>query len=174
MTTIAHVRTAVRRLAEVTRVDADVETFAVDGQEFLAVAADRSAVELRLPADDAEKVLVDIPGSRLLEEGARVAGVVIPLAAMNGMQVNAVIGRAWAHGAPDRLTPVSADADAAVGDLPRSIGRPATAALHGAGIATLAEVATRTPVEIGALHGVGPRAVRLLREELEAAGLSWG
>lgn len=174
MTTLAHVRTAVRRLAEVTRVDADGESFAVDGQEFLAVTADRSAVELRLAADDAEKVLVDIPGSRLLGEGPRVAGVVIPLAAMNGMQANAVIGRAWAHGAPDRLTRVSEDAARVDGDLPRSIGRPATAALNGAGIATLAEVATRTPAEIGALHGVGPKAVRLLGEALAEAGLAWG
>lgn len=175
MTTVAHVRTAVKRLAEVVRVDgADRETWAVDGQAFLTLTADRSALEVRLPADDAERVLVDIPGSSLPGQDARTSGVVIPLGAMNGMQANAVIGRAWAHCAPDRLTQVSAASAAADGDLPRSIGRPATSALHGAGIATLAELSTRTPVEIAALHGVGPRAVRLLGEALEAAGHRWG
>ncbi|MEG9226445.1 hypothetical protein [Aeromicrobium sp. Sec7.5] len=173
MTTLAHVRTAVKRLAEVSRTEAGVESFAVDGQEFLAVAADRSAIELHLPADDAENVLVDIPGSSLVKAGSRTVGVVIPLDAMNGMQANAVIGRAWAHRAPDRLTPTSAHTVSVDGDLPRSIGRPATAALHGAGIATLAELATRSRAEIGALHGVGPRALRLLGEAIEAAGLSW-
>ena len=173
MTTLAHVRTAVKRLAEVARVDgADTETWAVDGRTFLVVTADRAAVELVLPADDAAKVTTDIPGASVLVHADVVAGVRVPLGAMNGMQANAVIGRAWTHGAPDRLTEVSA---AAVdGDLPRSIGRPATSALHGAGIATLAELSTRAPTEIAALHGVGPRAVRLLDEALEAAGLTWG
>lgn len=174
MTTAAHVRTAVKRLAEVARVDgAERETWAVDGQQFLVIDASRTAVELSLPREDAEKVLVDIPGSTLRKHGPRTTGVVIPLAAMNGMQANAVIGRAWAHCAPERLTQVPASAAAADGDLPRSIGRPATSALHGAGIATLAELSTRTPAEVAALHGVGPRAVRLLGEALEAAGLSW-
>ncbi len=175
MTTLAHVRTAAKRLAEVARVDgADTETWAVDGRAFLVVTGDRTAVDLMLPADDVEKVTIDIPETSVLMDGDVVAGVRVPLDAMNGMQANAVIGRAWAHGAPDRLTAVSAAAAAADGDLPRSIGRPATSALHGAGIATLADLSTRTPTEIAALHGVGPRAVRLLDEALEAAGLTWG
>lgn len=52
------------------------------------------------------------------------------------------------------------------GDLPRSIGRPATRALGAAGITTLAGVAEHSAREIGALHGVGPKAVRLLGEAL--------
>jgi len=174
MTTVAHVRTAVKRLAEVARVEgADRETWAVGGRELLVIDASRTAVELNLPHEDAEKVLVDIPGSTLRRHGSRTTGVVIPLAVMNGMQANAVIGRAWAHCAPERLTQVSAVAASTDGDLPRSIGRPATSALHGAGIATLAELSTRTPAEVAALHGVGPRAVRLLGEALEAAGHPW-
>lgn len=174
MTTVAHVRTAVKRLAEVARLDgADRETWTVDGRELLVIDASQAAVELSLSPEDAETVLVDIPGSTLRRRGSSTSGVVIPLAAMNGMQANAVIGRAWAHRAPARLTQVSAAAASADGDLPRSIGRPATSALHGAGIATLAELSTRTPADIAALHGVGPRAVRLLGEALEAAGLSW-
>ncbi|MCZ2262138.1 hypothetical protein IRJ14_06020, partial [Isoptericola sp. QY 916] len=49
-------------------------------------------------------------------------------------------------------------------DLPAAIGRPATRALAGAGVTTLADVAARTDAELLALHGVGPRAVRILRE----------
>ena len=57
------------------------------------------------------------------------------------------------------------------GDLPRSIGRPATGALHAVGITTLAQVAERSEREVLALHGVGPKAVRLLREALYDRGL---
>ncbi|MCA5891816.1 hypothetical protein LEP48_00435 [Isoptericola sp. NEAU-Y5] len=52
------------------------------------------------------------------------------------------------------------------GDLPSAIGRPATRALESAGITTLAAVAQRSDAELLALHGVGPRAVRILREAL--------
>ncbi|MFO6451437.1 MULTISPECIES: hypothetical protein [unclassified Aeromicrobium] len=57
------------------------------------------------------------------------------------------------------------------GDLPTSIGRPATGALHAVGITTLAQVAERSEREVLALHGVGPKAVRLLREALSDRGL---
>jgi len=40
--------------------------------------------------------------------------------------------------------------------------------LHGAGITTLAQAAERADAELLALHGVGPKAVRLLRETLES------
>jgi len=174
MTTLAHVRTAVKRLDEVERVEhRGLETYTVAGQAFLTVTHDRTAVQLRLPADDAATVLDDIPGATVLTRGSSVQGVTIPLSAMNGMQANAVIGRAWTFRAPQRLTRVPAVAAGVDGDLPRAIGRPATNALHGAGIATLAQVAQRTPEEIGALHGVGPKAVRLLDEALRDAGIAW-
>ena len=56
-------------------------------------------------------------------------------------------------------------------DLPPTLGAPATRALHAAGhrdLASLDGVEARTLL---ALHGVGPRAVRLLREALTARGL---
>ncbi|MEU2201560.1 hypothetical protein [Isoptericola sp. NPDC019482] len=37
--------------------------------------------------------------------------------------------------------------------------------LAGAGVTTLAVVAARTDAELLALHGVGPKAVRILREQ---------
>jgi hypothetical protein len=58
-------------------------------------------------------------------------------------------------------------------DLPPSIGRPALAALRSAGIDRLAEVAGRREEELLALHGVGPKAVRLLRQALAERGLQF-
>jgi hypothetical protein len=57
-----------------------------------------------------------------------------------------------------------------VGDLPRSIGRAATRALANAGLTTLAQVDQVSDAELLALHGVGPKAVRLLREAIDAGG----
>ncbi|WP_413318544.1 helix-hairpin-helix domain-containing protein [Agrococcus sp. 1P02AA] len=56
-----------------------------------------------------------------------------------------------------------------VGDLPR-IGRPAASALVEIGVTTLEQVAAMREAELLALHGVGPKAVRILREALEEQG----
>lgn len=53
------------------------------------------------------------------------------------------------------------------------IGAPAGRALRGAGIATVAELAEQRRAEVGALHGMGPKAMRLLDEALATAGLHW-
>jgi predicted flap endonuclease-1-like 5' DNA nuclease len=58
-----------------------------------------------------------------------------------------------------------------VSDLPR-IGAPATRGLASAGITRLEQVAERSESELLAIHGVGPRAIRLLHEALAARGLS--
>ena len=55
-------------------------------------------------------------------------------------------------------------------DLPTTIGRPATNALAHAGITRLAQVAKLSERELLAMHGVGPKAVRLLKEALAASG----
>ena len=52
--------------------------------------------------------------------------------------------------------------------LPRGIGRPATAALALAGITTLDDVRGVDLDELLRLHGVGPKAIRVLREALAA------
>jgi predicted Fe-Mo cluster-binding NifX family protein len=49
-------------------------------------------------------------------------------------------------------------------DLPSSIGRPATNALAAAGITSLSDALRLSDAELLALHGVGSKAVRLLRE----------
>ncbi|MFD3376464.1 MULTISPECIES: hypothetical protein [unclassified Streptomyces] len=76
--------------------------------------------------------------------------------------------------APKRLAAQAQAAETAaageVGDLPRAIGNPATRALSNAGITTLAQVAELSEAELLAMHGVGPKAVRLLGEALMATG----
>jgi predicted flap endonuclease-1-like 5' DNA nuclease len=49
-------------------------------------------------------------------------------------------------------------------ELPRGIGQPATRALNGEGITSLEQAATHTEAQLLALHGVGPKAIRVLRE----------
>ena len=56
-------------------------------------------------------------------------------------------------------------------DLP-PVGAPARRALEQAGVTTLEDVAARSEQDLLALHGVGPRAVRTLREALAAQGLT--
>ncbi|MBL1079686.1 hypothetical protein JK358_35310 [Nocardia sp. 2] len=57
-----------------------------------------------------------------------------------------------------------------VGDLPKAIGNPATRALVSQGITTLAQVAALSEAELHALHGVGPKAIRILAEAIAADG----
>lgn len=51
------------------------------------------------------------------------------------------------------------------------MARPANAALVAHGVTTLEQVAAMTERELLALHGVGPKAVAVLRDELAAQGL---
>lgn len=60
-----------------------------------------------------------------------------------------------------------------VGDLPNEIGRTAARELALNGITSLEQVATHSQKELLALHGVGPKAVRILGEALAAKGLSY-
>ena len=62
------------------------------------------------------------------------------------------------------------DTRAQIGDLP-PIGRAANSALLAAGISSLAQVASCSRNELLAMHGVGPKAVRILEAALEAQGL---
>ncbi len=56
--------------------------------------------------------------------------------------------------------------------LPGNIGAPATRALTAAGYTELRQLADVPAAELKKLHGVGPKAIRLLQEELEQHGLS--
>ncbi len=57
-------------------------------------------------------------------------------------------------------------------DLPRNIGAPAIGALTAAGYTDLDKLDGVPAAALLALHGVGPKAIRLLREALAERGLS--
>jgi hypothetical protein len=59
------------------------------------------------------------------------------------------------------------------GDFPDKLSQPALRALASAGYSTLAQLTQVSEVEIASLHGMGPKGVRLLREALDARGLSF-
>ena len=58
--------------------------------------------------------------------------------------------------------------------LPRNIGAPATRALTAAGYTELSQLANVPAAELSKLHGVGPKALRLLQKALQARGKSLG
>jgi predicted flap endonuclease-1-like 5' DNA nuclease len=61
-------------------------------------------------------------------------------------------------------------ADDAADRLPPGIGAPAERALTGAGYSRLEQLTHVTEADLGQLHGVGPKALRLLREALASSG----
>jgi hypothetical protein len=63
--------------------------------------------------------------------------------------------------------------DPTEGDLPRGIGQPALRAFANAGYRRLEQFAGVSAAELARLHGVGPKAIRLLREALAAKGLAF-
>ncbi|MEO3819619.1 hypothetical protein [Plantactinospora sp. B24E8] len=170
MTTLAQLRTTALSLPETVERGArpGPVTFTVHDREFASVDPD-NRVRLHLPAAEADQVRAEH-----LTGETTATGVRVPLRDINGQQLNHWVRRAWLAHAPEPLAArVAATGTAApgqVGDLPRAIGRPATRALAGAGISTLAQVADLTAAELAALHGVGPKAVRILREALAATG----
>lgn len=60
-----------------------------------------------------------------------------------------------------------------VGDLPHAIGKTAARELSLNGIGSLKAVAAHTRRELLAIHGVGPKAVRILGEALAERGMSF-
>lgn len=60
-----------------------------------------------------------------------------------------------------------------MGELPKGIGKPATRALAAAGYTRLDQLAAASEAELLALHGVGPKAIRVLRPALAAKGLAF-
>lgn len=170
MTTRAHLRKTALSLPGTAEQELRAGAVAFITGERRFASAEGDYVELHLPAEDVDRVLAKHPTAERLAGG----GVRVPLADMNGQQLNHWLRRAWLSRAPERLAKQVAAADTAVagavGDLPREIGNPATRALVGAGITTLAQVAERTEAELSALHGVGPRAIRILKETLGAMG----
>jgi hypothetical protein len=57
--------------------------------------------------------------------------------------------------------------------FPNGVPRPAIRALASVGVTRLDQLARFTEAELLALHGMGPRAIRLLEAELRARGKSF-
>ncbi|WP_312981478.1 hypothetical protein [Corynebacterium sp.] len=140
MTTPAQIRKAALTLPDVVEVEKGV--FEVCGVPFATVTPEKI---LRVPEQDD-----------------------VALDKVNGMQSNALVRQAWFAAAPEDLADRLHAADAAVagqvGDLPKSIGTPATRALVQRGITCLADLEGVTEDELASWHGVGPKAVRILGE----------
>ncbi|MFJ9553799.1 hypothetical protein ACIRPH_08280 [Nocardiopsis sp. NPDC101807] len=174
MTTVSQLRKAALALPEVEEgTRSGTVAFSVRGKRFASVTGD-GLVQLYLPDAEAEAARAAHPtGERPVRAGVPV-GFRVPLADVDGKDLNALVRAAWSCRAPERLAAAIAAADEGTGpadcDLPAAIGGPATRALLGAGLATLAQVAARTEEELLALHGVGPKAVRVLAEELSRRG----
>ena len=166
MTTKAQLRKTALSLPEA--VEETPDAYAVAGKAFASADVDKRAV-LRLSDADTGAVLAAHPAA---ERGP--GGVRIPLADVNGQELNHWVRRAWLAHAPERLVRQAEAADAAVpgevGDLPKAIGRPATQALVGAGITSLRQVAELGEPGLRELHGVGPKAVRILLDAVGQAG----
>jgi predicted flap endonuclease-1-like 5' DNA nuclease len=60
-----------------------------------------------------------------------------------------------------------------VGDLPNEIGKTAARELSVNGITSLEQVARHSQKELLAIHGVGPKAIRILGDALAAEGLGF-
>jgi predicted flap endonuclease-1-like 5' DNA nuclease len=58
-------------------------------------------------------------------------------------------------------------------DLPTAIGAPARRALLAAGHTRLEQLAALSEADLLRLHGVGPKAVRLIRQALAERGLAF-
>lgn len=60
-----------------------------------------------------------------------------------------------------------------VGDLPDAIGKTAARELAHHGITSLDRVAEHSKKELLAIHGVGPKAIAILGDELDSRGLDY-
>lgn len=164
MTTLAQLRKTALSYPETVEEDrgGGIVAFTVAGLGF--VKCDNGTVELPLNRVDSDAFLAVLPAAKPITGAA----MSIALADLDGQQLNHWVRRAWLHRAPERLSASALAAEeavpGAVGDLPKGIGRPATQALVAAGITTLAQVARLSDADLLKLHGVGKKAVKILRE----------
>jgi hypothetical protein len=177
MATRAQLRKTALTFPEVEEDAADgMVKYSVRRKEFASVGKD-GIVRLRLPNAEAEDAVAAYPkAERLIHAGSPI-GFQAPLADVDGQHLWHLVMTAWKHRAPKRLAmKLNAIVESPTqpgSDLPASIGKPATRALAVAGLTTLDQIATHTQDELLALHGVGPKAVRILADALAEKGMSF-
>ena len=169
MATPAQLRKSALALPEtVEGTHSGVVAFSVGKQEFASLAQDGL---LHLPlTDDAGAALAAHPTAGPWLTKGTPHGIQLPLADINGKDLNWWLRRSWLCCAPKRLAMQLEAADSRT-ELP-AIGSPATRALVSAGMTDLDTVARHSQADLLALHGVGPKAVRILTEALAASGRS--
>lgn len=150
--------------------------FQVRGKGFASLTDD-GLLQLQMSDDTAEAAVEEFAtGERLVRMGTPI-GFRVPLADVNGQLLHRLMYLAWDHRAPKRLAAALRDARDGKRpddcDLPTEIGKPATRALLGAGIFTMDDVAARTKTSLADLHGVGPKALRILEQGLAESGRSF-
>ncbi len=175
MTTKAQLRKAALGLpgTEVVNV-AGLPVYQVHGKPFASLTTD-AQVLLHLDAEAVRNSLTRCTITEVHSPVDATTSVAVPLSDVNGMELNNLVYRSWLNRAPAELAASALEAikgEVAEGPdaLPRAIGKPATRALLLAGISTLTTVAGHSEAELLALHGVGPRAIRILRDALQASG----
>lgn len=174
MTTRAQLRKTALSLPHVTEAGSDQPVFTVAGRQFAALTPEGQVV-LQLDEATVRASLRHCTITELPDAGGMPAGVSVPLAELNGMELNNLVFKSWLGQAPAELaerarSAMRGEAPAGPDALPHSIGQPATRALLLAGITDLEQVAQHTEKELLELHGVGPRAIRILREALQKIG----
>jgi len=175
MTTKAQLRKAALGLPETEAVNvAGLPVYQVAGKPFASLTTDGQVI-LHL---DPETVRNALTRCTITEVQAPIDGtssVAVPLSDINGMELNNLIYRSWLNRAPADLAAaaqaaIRGEAPEGPDALPRTIGKPAIRALLLAGISTLSQASEHTEAELLDLHGVGPRAIRILRAALQANG----
>jgi hypothetical protein len=74
---------------------------------------------------------------------------------------------------PAKRAAANALTDSIKHNLPAGLARPALRALAGAGITRTAHFKKITEAELKQLHGMGPKAIELIRQALADAGLAF-
>jgi len=174
MTTVARVRKGALALPEVEEgTHFGMVAFSVRGKNFVSVSKDEQHVRIHVPIEVVESTVAEDPDAEPFVRMGTTIGVSLPLASLDVRLLDRLLCQGWEAAAPKRLVAGRGPATAAARTmgLP-AIGRAAASALGLAAITSLEKVAEHTEEELLALHGVGPKAVRILREALAAGGLA--